>query len=244
VDRHELLRTVATAGVFLHPAFHDEAGLAVAEALSLGTPVVCLDRGGPSELPRYWPGAPAAVISTQSPESTARAIAASNRPVSVRCAASAPASRCPATSFDEHLLAAYQTAFAHRGESRPAKVWAFPVGKPQLFTESSRSLSQGVLVYGFGRRLPTWAQNALAWHVRVPGVRRLFSERKLQEPPACGWSNWHHIEKEVTRRNNGSGLSWVHFRSQWGKERSNMLGLDRDGTPRVFVVVDPQGRRT
>jgi glycosyltransferase involved in cell wall biosynthesis len=55
VDRDELLRTVATAGVFLHAAFHDEAGLAVAEALSLGTPVVCLDRGGPPELLRYWP---------------------------------------------------------------------------------------------------------------------------------------------------------------------------------------------
>src|SRR5262245_18521583 len=242
VDRDELLRIVSTAGVFLHPAFHDEAGLAVAEALSLGTPVVCLDRGGPSELLRYWPGAHAAVISTQSPESTARAIAASIDQFLFDAPPVPPTSRCPETSFDERLLTAYQTAFAHRGETRPAKVWAFPVGKPQLFTESSRSLSEGVLVYGFGRRLPKWTQTALAWHVRVPGVRRLFSERKLQEPPACGWSNWHRIEEEVTRRNKGSALSWVHFRSQWGKERSNMLGLDGDGTPRVFVVVDPQGR--
>ncbi len=36
VQREELLQLVATAGTFLHPAFHDEAGLAVAEALSLG----------------------------------------------------------------------------------------------------------------------------------------------------------------------------------------------------------------
>jgi glycosyltransferase involved in cell wall biosynthesis len=53
VPREALLDEVATAGVFLHPAFHDEAGLAVAEALSLGTPVVCLDRGGPPELLGY-----------------------------------------------------------------------------------------------------------------------------------------------------------------------------------------------
>jgi len=241
VDRDGLLRTVATAGVFLHPAFHDEAGLGVAEALSLGTPVVCLDRGGPSELLRYWPGAHAAVISTQSPENTARAIAVSIDRFLLDAPPVPPTSRCPGISFDEHLLTAYQTAFAHRGETHPPKVWAFPIGKPQLFTESSRSLSEGVLVYGFGRRLPTWTQIALAWQVRVPGVRRLLSERKLQEPPACGWSNWHRIEEEVKRRHK-SGLSWVHFRSQWGKERSNMLGLDGDGTPRVFVVVDPHGR--
>ena len=242
VDRAELLRTVATAGVFLHPAFHDEAGLAVAEALSLGTPVVCLDRGGPPELLRHWPGAHAAMISTQSADNTARAIAASIDRFLFDAPPVPPHSRYPETSFDEHLLRAYQIAFAHRSERRPAKVWAFPVGKPQLFTESPRLLSEGVLVYGFGRRLPTWTQRALAWQVRMPGVRRLFSERKLQEPPACGWSNWHRIEQEVTRRNNWSGLSWVHFRSQWGKERSNMLGLASDGTPRVFVVVDPHGR--
>ena len=136
VDRDELLRTVATAGVFLHTAFHDEAGLAVAEALSLGTPVVCLDRGGPSELLRYWPGAHAAVISTQSPDNTARAIAASIDRFLFDAPPVPPTSRRPETSFDEQLLAAYQTAFARRDEPRPAKVWAFPVGKPQLLTDS------------------------------------------------------------------------------------------------------------
>jgi len=184
------------------------------------------------------------VISTQSPENTARAIAASIDQFLLDPPPVPPTSRCPEVSFEEHLLTAYQTAFAHRGETRPARVWAFPVGKPQLFTESSRSLSKGVLVYGFGRRLPTWTQIALALQVRVPGVRRLLAERTLQKPPVCGWTNWHRIEEEVRRRNRLPRLSWVHFSSQWEKERSNMLGLDGDGTPRVFVVVDPQGRAT
>jgi hypothetical protein len=218
---------------------HDEAGLVVAEALSLGTPVVCLDRGGPPELLRCWPNARGAAIAPQSPAKTARAIAASidqflsNPPRVV----STP--QGSVTSFEQELLWAYKTAVEHRAESRRPKVWAFPVGKPQLFTDSPRSLSEGVMVYGFGRRLPTWMQTALAWQVRVPGVRRLVAEQVVEEPPVCGWTLWHHIEEQVRRRNKLSWLSWVHFRSQWGKERSKMLGLDGDGVPRVFVVVEP-----
>ena len=242
VNRASLLRTLATAGVFLHTAFHDEAGLAVAEALSLGTPVVCLDRGGPPELLRCWPNARGAAIAPQSPAKTARAIAAS---IDQFLADPPPVCLTPqssVTSFDQELLAAYQTASAHRPEMRRAKVWAFPVGKPQLFTDSPRSLSEGVMVYGFGRRLATWMQTALAWQVRMPGVRRLVAEQIVEEPPVCGWTHWHRIEEDVRRRNKLSWLSWVHFRSQWGKERSKMLGLDGNGAPHVFVVVEPQTR--
>ena len=60
----------------------------------------------------------------------------------------------------------------------------------------------------------------------------------------CGWMHWQHIEEEVRRRTKLSSLSWVHFRSQWGKERSSMLGLDQNGAPRVFVVVEPPNRET
>jgi glycosyltransferase involved in cell wall biosynthesis len=120
VNRAGLLRTVATAGVFLHPAFHDEAGLAVAEALSLGTPVVCLDRGGPPELLRYWPGAHAAAIAPHSPTTTARAIAASIDRFLGDPPPVLPTPHTAATSFDQELLAAYQTAFAHRLETRRA----------------------------------------------------------------------------------------------------------------------------
>ena len=100
------------------------------------------------------------------------------------------------------------------------------------------------MVYGFGRRLPTWMQIALAWQVRMPAVRRLLAERRVEDPPVCGWTHWQHIEEEVRRRTRLAQLSWVHFRSQWGKERSSMLGLDGDGAPRVFVVVEPPNRET
>ena len=148
VPRDELLRIVATAGVFFHPAFHDEAGLAVA-SLSLGTPVVCLDRGGPPELLRHWPSTCADAVTPESPEKTARAFAAaidrylSNPPPVLTSA------RRSNTSFENELLAAYDIAFkagldhAHR----PQLVWAFPAGKPQVFAATPRALSKGVMVY-------------------------------------------------------------------------------------------------
>src|SRR4029450_10502652 len=48
----------------------------IAEALALGTPVVCLDRGGPSELLREWPGARGVAVPPRGPTKTARAMAA------------------------------------------------------------------------------------------------------------------------------------------------------------------------
>ncbi|TME81240.1 MAG: glycosyltransferase [Chloroflexi bacterium] len=61
VPRRELLALMQRADVMLFPSFHEEAGWAVAEAVSVGLPVVCLDRGGPvlmaSEVVRSgWPG--------------------------------------------------------------------------------------------------------------------------------------------------------------------------------------------
>ena len=44
----ELMAEVAD--VFLFPSIHDEGGFVVAEALSVGLPVVCLQRGGPPEI--------------------------------------------------------------------------------------------------------------------------------------------------------------------------------------------------
>jgi hypothetical protein len=54
LPRRQLLTRIARAGVVLHPALHDESPIAVAEALTLGTPLVCLDHGGPAELVRQW----------------------------------------------------------------------------------------------------------------------------------------------------------------------------------------------
>jgi glycosyltransferase involved in cell wall biosynthesis len=48
--REEVLVAIAEADALLHPSMHDAASWIVAEALSLGCPVVCLDRGGPAVL--------------------------------------------------------------------------------------------------------------------------------------------------------------------------------------------------
>jgi glycosyltransferase involved in cell wall biosynthesis len=48
--RTEVLAALDTADALLFPSMHDSAGWAVAEALSRGCPVVCLDRGGPAVL--------------------------------------------------------------------------------------------------------------------------------------------------------------------------------------------------
>lgn len=45
--RDEVLNALRTADAMLFPSMHDSAGWAVAEAATLGCPVVCLDRGGP-----------------------------------------------------------------------------------------------------------------------------------------------------------------------------------------------------
>jgi glycosyltransferase involved in cell wall biosynthesis len=47
VSREEVQRTMREeAEVFLFPSYRDQAPLAVAEAVGVGLPVVCLDRGG------------------------------------------------------------------------------------------------------------------------------------------------------------------------------------------------------
>jgi glycosyltransferase involved in cell wall biosynthesis/thiamine kinase-like enzyme len=240
VQRDELLRSVATAGVFLHPAFHDEAGLAVAEALSLGTPVVCLDRGGPPELLRHWPAVSADAVAPASPEQTARAFAAAIDRYLLNPPPVPANPRRSNISFEKELLAAYEVAVAAaRDASRTAMAWAFPGSKPQVFAETPRALSKGVMVYGFGRRLPRWMQRALAFQVRIPLVRRLLVDPTTGPAPVCGWDAWRAISEEVCRRNAESSLEWIHFQSQWGKQRSSMLGLDATGTPCCFVVIEP-----
>ena len=94
------------------------------------------------------------------------------------------------TSFENELLAAYDIAFkAGRDHAhRPQLVWAFPAGKPQVFAHTPRALSKGVMMYGFGRRLPRWTQSALALQVRVPILRRLLAEPTPNPPPVCGWT--------------------------------------------------------
>jgi glycosyltransferase involved in cell wall biosynthesis len=110
VPRDRLLPEIARAGALVHPSLHDDAPLSVAEALSLGTPVVCLDHGGPAEVTRRWPASPSRRITPAGPAVTARRIAEAIdgfladppplRAVPVR----------PNVSFADNLLAAYEQA--------------------------------------------------------------------------------------------------------------------------------------
>jgi len=55
--REEVLRAMREeADAFLFPSLHDDAPLAVAEALTAGLPIVCLERGGPPQVARSMGG--------------------------------------------------------------------------------------------------------------------------------------------------------------------------------------------
>jgi glycosyltransferase involved in cell wall biosynthesis len=108
MSREELLPVLASAGALIHPALHDEAPLSVAEALTLGTPVVCLDHGGPAEIVGQWRGRPSALVSPGGAEATARSIAAAvDRFLFERPAPGNDPVR-PRTSFRDELLWCYE----------------------------------------------------------------------------------------------------------------------------------------
>jgi glycosyltransferase involved in cell wall biosynthesis len=107
LPRASVLRLISAAGALVHSAIHEEAGLCIAEALSLGTPVVVLDHGGPSQIVGQWQG-PSALVAPRRPDATARSMAAAidhfledppplqERPIEAR------------TSFRAELLRAYE----------------------------------------------------------------------------------------------------------------------------------------
>jgi glycosyltransferase involved in cell wall biosynthesis len=107
----DLFDRLSHAGVLLHPSLHEEAGCVVAEALSLGTPLVCLDRGGPRVLSREWPAEGSILVpATDWPGLTARHLADA---VDAMLAAAPPVLNGiirPRTSFSEALLRAYEDA--------------------------------------------------------------------------------------------------------------------------------------
>ena len=238
LPRDVLLSRLATAGVLLHPALHEEAGLCVAEALALGTPAVCLDHGGPPEILREWPQTPSAAVPPRDPETTARGLAHAidhflDQPPPVRAVPQASA-----TSFKHELLAAYDAAIATRGRRSDAVVWAFPRGKPQLFTATPRALSEGVAVYAFGRRIPRIVQTGIAVQIRVPGIRRLVAERHPQIEPICGWDIWDAIAERLQHCGGATSREWIHLHSQWDKPRSSVIALSPRGRPEFFLTIE------
>lgn len=116
VAREELLAAIASAGAFLHPSLHDDSPLTVAEALSLGTPVVCLDRGGPPVLAGHWDGVPSRAVAPTTPADTARRLAHALIAVGGR---RVPADPTPSEAFTRGLLKAYEHAIGDgRGQDR------------------------------------------------------------------------------------------------------------------------------
>jgi hypothetical protein len=234
LPRDTLLSRLATAGAVLHPALHEEAGLCVAEALALGTPVVCLDHGGPVEVLRQWPGTPSVAVAPRDPETTARHLAAAIDEFLSHPSDVAAAPHPSSTSFQTELLSAYDAA----ARSGRAMVWGFPRGKPQLFTNSSRGLSNGVMTYAFGRRLSRFAQTSIALQTRLPGLRHLVSQRQPRVEPVCGRQVWQEIAEMVRHRNRDLSGEWLHFSSQWEKQRSSFLGLTVEGQPGLFLTIE------
>ena len=110
VPRPDLLPLVAKAGVLIHPAVHEEAGLCIAEALTLGTPVVTLDHGGPCQIVGQFRGARSALVTPRGPETTARGLAAAvdlflNEPPAVQ-----DETIRQTTTFVAEVLRAYEMA--------------------------------------------------------------------------------------------------------------------------------------
>jgi glycosyltransferase involved in cell wall biosynthesis len=118
--REELLRLVRRCGVVLHPALHDESPIALAEALSLGVPVVCLDHGGPAQIVRWWPEGHAMLVRPSTPEATARRLAAAVDAALDKAPDPPPAPVPPVASFESLLLEAYDDAVELAGASRRA----------------------------------------------------------------------------------------------------------------------------
>jgi glycosyltransferase involved in cell wall biosynthesis len=108
LPRREALASLGRCAVLLHPAMHDDSPLSMAEALSLGVPVVALDRGGPAELARWWPQSPSALVRPGSSVSTARRLADEVDRFLERLAEPPSEPLRPIQSFEEGILDAYQ----------------------------------------------------------------------------------------------------------------------------------------
>lgn len=110
LPRAEVLARVATAGVLLHPSLREEAGMAVAEALAMGTPVVCLDHGGPAELLRWWARQPATAVPVGSVGRTAERLAEAMETYLRRLPPVPTAATPPSPSYQDLILDAYDRA--------------------------------------------------------------------------------------------------------------------------------------
>lgn len=109
VLRSTLLRRLSTSSALIHPALHEDAGLIVAEALGLGTPVVCLDRAGPPVIASYWPPSLSRPVRPSTPSRTAMRLA---QALTELDGAAKPPDGSPAQRFIDEILAIYERVAA------------------------------------------------------------------------------------------------------------------------------------
>jgi glycosyltransferase involved in cell wall biosynthesis len=105
VSRPELLDRLASSSALIHPALHDDSPLIVAEALSVGTPVVYLDRAGPPVIAGFWPSAISRPVSPSTPRRTAIALADALTQV---VGTAGPHDGSPARRFTDGMLDIYE----------------------------------------------------------------------------------------------------------------------------------------
>jgi glycosyltransferase involved in cell wall biosynthesis len=119
VARAYLLERLSTAALLLNPSIHDEGGTAMAEALSLGTPVVCLDHGGPGQILNYWPPELTTAVRPDWPRTTVQRLAAAVEHHLSTPPPVAEQSTPARTSFSQAVLDAYKEASeSRRGTAR------------------------------------------------------------------------------------------------------------------------------
>ncbi len=102
----------------MHPCLREEAGLCVAETLSVGTPLVFLDRGGPAEFAAQWDGSPHIKVPLGPPGQMARAMATAIDEALADPPPVPAEARSPRTSFEQAVLEAYAIAEASGGPVR------------------------------------------------------------------------------------------------------------------------------
>jgi glycosyltransferase involved in cell wall biosynthesis len=109
LPRQQVFKRVGEATLLLHPALHDDSPLIVAEAMALGTPVVCLDRGGAAEICRHYPGGRFLVVSSAGRrEKVVAALAAAAAAFLDDPGEVARQVTLPVPSFGDRILDAYQ----------------------------------------------------------------------------------------------------------------------------------------
>jgi glycosyltransferase involved in cell wall biosynthesis len=118
LPRSQLLERLARAGALIHPSVHEEGGMCVAEALGLGTPAVCLRRGGPPEIVKDWPPELSACVRPTTREQTVGRMAAAIDGFLQSPPPLLQSGLLPDRSYETEILHAYDVAAQRSGKPK------------------------------------------------------------------------------------------------------------------------------